>query len=672
MKQASATAAGAPPRAFGMQSLLMGLPAITVVPLLLLAAVLLYVMAGRAKDEAWGALAADTQELAREIEREVASAAKLLAVLSEAPVLQAEPPDLERFDAYARRAIDPIFRLESIAILDRDGRRLMDSLQPSQAREGLSPVTLQLVQRQVFETERPAISQLYESPISGRLSVSINVPVIRDGRPRWVMSARLGPEHFTGLLAEHAARSDRVVTLFDGNNRLIARSREAERHFGRTASPPALQALQSGPSGAVEFESFEGSLLMWSWQRLPSGWTVLVGTPAAVYKAQLYTSMARLAAAGLGALAIGLAAAALLGRRITRSVSTMGESASTLLEGRDSGYRWSGVRQLDALHRTLQLAGSRLAAAVAERSRAMEAKRVALDAERAARAEAEAANRAKDEFLAMLSHELRNPLPPIVNMVKLLGRSEPLTDQGRQAVGVIARQVEHLKRLVDDLMEATRVTKGMILLQLRPVDVAAVIEEAVEAARASGEGQDRRITLEIAPGLGHIQADPVRIKQVLENVLGNAIKYSRGGDAIHVEAAGDADGVEIRVRDEGVGIDPEHLSRIFGLFVQLDATIDRARGGLGIGLALVRALVQMHGGRVRAESEGKGRGATFAVWLPRQVPLDMVPPVVERPPAPRRRVSDTPTEAVDAAPPAPPITPATPQGASTPHDASTP
>ena len=235
------------------------------------------------------------------------------------------------------------------------------------------------------------------------------------------------------------------------------------------------------------------------------------------------------------------------------------------------------------------------------------------------------ADRAKDEFLAMLAHELRNPLAPLTNALKLLERDAPLAASHRRALAIAQRQTAQLTRLVDDLLEVSRITRGKIELRCEPTLVAAAVYNAAESVAGAIEARGQRLHVALPSATGRIRADPARLAQVLENLLTNASKYTPDGGTIRVEVEEDAHAVVIRVADDGIGIEPDKLAQVFELFAQIDATLDRAQGGLGIGLALVRRLVALHGGSVTAESAGRGRGATFTVRLPRGGPAAEAP-----------------------------------------------
>jgi signal transduction histidine kinase/DNA-binding response OmpR family regulator len=224
-------------------------------------------------------------------------------------------------------------------------------------------------------------------------------------------------------------------------------------------------------------------------------------------------------------------------------------------------------------------------------------------------------DRRKDEFLATLAHELRNPLAPIRNALHIMRLDADETTIA-QAHAMMERQLGHMVRLIDDLLDLSRITRGKLELRKEPVDLAAVIANAVETARPLIEAAGHELSVSLATAVGPIEADAVRLAQVVSNLLSNAAKYTdRGGRIVLTTRRGERE-VAISVRDSGIGIPPESLPTVFDMFMQVDRSSDRSQGGLGIGLTLVKNLVEMHGGRVEAKSDGAGKGSEFIVHLP--------------------------------------------------------
>ncbi len=225
--------------------------------------------------------------------------------------------------------------------------------------------------------------------------------------------------------------------------------------------------------------------------------------------------------------------------------------------------------------------------------------------------------RRKDVFLATIAHEMRNPLAPIRNALTILKTPVAGPETVTYAIEVLDRQVQQMVRLVDDLLDVSRIARGKVHLHKEWVDVAAVVRQAVEASRPLVEARHQELTVALPSNLAPLSADPARLAQVLTNLLNNAAKYTDEGGQIRLTVEQDKEEVILRVRDTGIGIPPEMLPRIFDVFTQVDGAQQRSQGGLGIGLALVRGLVELHGGRVEAHSEGRGKGSEFVVRLPR-------------------------------------------------------
>jgi signal transduction histidine kinase/DNA-binding response OmpR family regulator len=240
---------------------------------------------------------------------------------------------------------------------------------------------------------------------------------------------------------------------------------------------------------------------------------------------------------------------------------------------------------------------------------------VALDNARLYR-EVQEADRQKNEFLAMLAHELRNPLAPVRNAVQVLLSEGTSPRQQQWSKEVIARQVQQMVRMVDDLLDVSRITRGKITLRTEAVDLAAVVADAVETSRPVIDQRRQELTVSLPSEPVRAEGDATRLAQVVANLLNNAAKYTEEGGRIWLSMERAAGEVIVRIRDTGMGIAPEMLSRIFEPFAQADRSLDRSQGGLGIGLTLARRLIELHGGRISAHSNGPGTGSEFVVYLP--------------------------------------------------------
>jgi signal transduction histidine kinase/ActR/RegA family two-component response regulator len=317
-----------------------------------------------------------------------------------------------------------------------------------------------------------------------------------------------------------------------------------------------------------------------------------------------YEARERLVDAGLivGAvmllsLLIALPVSTWLGRRLSRPLLDITDVAHRVMERRDFSVRVTKTTNdeigylVDTFNAMLDEVGRRAAAL-------------------------EDADRKKDQFLAVLSHELRNPINPIRNAIAVLRMAQDDPAKVAWAGDIIDRQARLLSRLLDDLMDVARITQNKIELRMQVIDIGSVLDLAVESARASIEANRQQLHVDKPVEPVFVLADPARLAQVLGNILSNAAKYTPEGGAIAVRAVRDDGKVRVSIRDTGLGIAPENLGRVFDMFVQVSNPTSRVAGGLGIGLALVRAFVEMHGGTVAARSEGLGKGSEFIVALP--------------------------------------------------------
>ena len=286
------------------------------------------------------------------------------------------------------------------------------------------------------------------------------------------------------------------------------------------------------------------------------------------------------------------------------------EVANRALAEANQNLQLEKARELQALNADLQFTNQELGqsnkalqAQIAERSRVEQALKEA--------------DRRKDEFLAILAHELRNPLAALSASARLLGRQAQKPEVAAMACNAVQRQVSHMARLLDDLLDVSRISHGRMQLHMDRVDVKEVVRSAVEMVRPQMESKQHVLQVELGGQDAPVLADAVRLIQVIANLLNNSVKYTPAGGQIHIELRSNRKEVLVLVRDNGIGIAPDALDQVFDMFSQAGRTSSEAQGGLGIGLTLVKGLVRLHGGNVRALSDGEGRGSEFTITLPR-------------------------------------------------------
>jgi signal transduction histidine kinase/ActR/RegA family two-component response regulator len=355
----------------------------------------------------------------------------------------------------------------------------------------------------------------------------------------------------------------------------------------------------------------EGTPVRTVFMRAPlSGWSVAVGVPHHVLYAAQRRSMWNVVTVGAAFLALSVAMALVVARRIRRSVEALVGVADTLSAPDDArGTIDTPITDLAHLGQALVAAGQLIRERGASLERQLEELRVAREA-------ADAGNRAKDGFLAVLSHELRTPLNAVYGWARMLRSGQVSAETSQRALDAIVRNADAQVQMIDDLLDVSRVIAGKMRLDVRVVDLQTVVADALDAVRPAAEGKSIRLQAVLDPRAGPITGDPARLQQVVWNLLMNAVKFTPKGGRVQVHLQRVNFHVEIVVSDTGRGIDPDVLPFIFDRFRQADSSSTRAHGGLGLGLALVKQLVELHGGTVVAQSGGEGKGATFIVRLP--------------------------------------------------------
>jgi signal transduction histidine kinase len=487
------------------------------------------------------------------------------------------------------------------------------------------PATAPLVHpewvRAVIATHRPAVSQALREPTSGRWMVTIGVPVLRGTELKYVLGARLYAVAFSRILQRQSIPPDGIVTLLDAEPKIIARTQNEDRYVGRPSSPEFVQRSRASAEGSWRSTTLEGTPVYSAWSRSPvTGWTIAVGLPAEPIVGPIRRSFTALLLAGLGMCAAALVLAVILGRDIVRGQGGAAAAARALARGEQPPLFESRIAETHELAERLREAGSILEQRLKERDAAQaEAERhraALLERETSARRAAEALNRAKDDFIATVSHELRTPLNAILGWTSLLRTGTLDPSRYAHALDVIERNTRAQAQVVDDLLDLSRVIQGTVRLDREAIDLGAVLDTAVESLKPTADARQITLTCASPRGVTIVSGDQARMQQVAWNILSNALKFTPAGGRIEAAASVDHDDACIRISDSGEGIAPEFLPYVFDRFRQENEAVTRTHAGLGLGLALVRHLVELHGGTIEAASDGKGKGATFTVRLP--------------------------------------------------------
>jgi signal transduction histidine kinase/ActR/RegA family two-component response regulator len=476
--------------------------------------------------------------------------------------------------------------------------------------------------RTAIATRRPSVSTVSKDPVLQQWVVTIGVPVIAPGGSvRAVIGARVFASVFSDILRRQRTPGDGIAALVDAQPALIARTRSEPKYQGQPASAEFAKRSREAHEGVLKSNTLEGSLAYSAWHKSDmTGWTVGVALPADVIDLSLRRSLTALIAVAVGMIALGLAAALFIRRRLVDSQRATADAARALARGEPAAPRASVIAEIQDLSTALADAAKILETRLRERDAAQQEverqRTAAFEREHTARRAAEALSRAKDEFVATVSHELRTPLNAIFGWVTLLRTNTFGPDRQKQGLEVIHRNAAAQLALINDLLDMSRVLRGTMRLDMHPVDFAMVVDAAIDALLPTADA--RRISVDVAAprGFALVSGDQSRLQQIIFNLVSNSLKFTPPDGRITVRLYAEGDEAVLDVVDTGEGIAPEFLPYVFDRFRQEASHAGRPHEGLGIGLSLVRHLAELHGGKVTAESAGKGQGARFTLRLP--------------------------------------------------------
>jgi signal transduction histidine kinase/ActR/RegA family two-component response regulator len=571
-------------------------------PLAIVAAAMLGYLAGERQRDAKETALAVSRALATAVDSELRATVGALHSLALSDDLQ--PQGLREFHALAGR-VSSSLGWRTVVLADAQGQVLFSSAQPMGAASPV-PVDPESMQRAITRRQ-PVVGSVTTGARNAGPAFAVRLPVLRQGELHYVLSAVIPVEHILAVLLRQYLPSTSVVTVLDQNLNRVARSRPNPA----LRPSPSLQALlqSGGAEGVGPTITLEGMRSHTGFSRLQNwGWVVATGISAEDGDSGLYGVLGAVGAGLLASLALAAFMAWFFSRDVIEPIETLKGAAGALGRGETVRTGPLGIAELEDVGEALELAS-------AERDRAARERETLLARATEALQRAEEAGRSKDEFLAMLGHELRNPLAPMATALHLMARKGDAATRSEREV--MERQVAHMKRLVDDLLDVSRITGKRMEMRMQPLRLADLVGHAAQAVQPVLGLRRLDLAIDDDARLLWVSGDEVRLGQVLNNLLGNAIKFTgpEGRITLSLRRARDGYG-EIAVVDTGFGMPAEVLEHVFDLFYQAPQGADRSRGGLGLGLAIVRSLVEMHGGTVQAESAGDGRGSAFTLRLP--------------------------------------------------------
>jgi signal transduction histidine kinase/ActR/RegA family two-component response regulator len=585
-----------------LRSQLLLLVAGSIVPVLALSFVLGYFVLSHEKASFQEAAMDRNRTFVTAIDAQVQGHIQTLRLLATSPALASG--NLAAFHAEARRALETQPDWRNIFVLEPSGQHLVSALHdldrelPRASDSELDAIAL------VAKGGQTRIGSLSSGPKGSFYAVPIRTPVVVDGEVKYVLQFILKPEALARLMRAQDYAEEWSVGIVDARGAVIARLPIVEP--GSRLAEPFTAAIAERSIGWTRGSTVEGIDSYFAHQTSTvTGWTVGVAIPADQLHGNSYRAARYMLLGGLASLLLAGLFALALARRIERPVALLAQAARGLGQGPNDAIAEAKADAQAAEVLQLALALEEGAKALQERENLREREQNAL----------RAADKAKDEFLAMLGHELRNPLGAITASAHLLRLSKPGAEPATHAHVVIERQARQMTRLVEDLLDVSRLAMGKVTLHLERLDLATLVEHVVSIWQQSGRTrQERRLECNLAACW--IEADRDRMEQVLSNLLDNAEKFSPPGKPISIQLSAVEGCAVLEVADEGQGISPDDLPNIFALFMQGKQTIDRPQGGIGLGLSLVRQLVELQGGSVTVASEGHGHGAQFVVKLP--------------------------------------------------------
>ncbi len=582
------------PSTVSLRRLLVLLTGLGLLPLALLGVWGLYLVGDYQQREQERALLDLSRALSSAVDAELEASVGALNAMARTPALATG--DLRTFHAFAQAQVAAQPDWLAVFLSDTSGAILLRTTAPFGTPGGpvADPASLQ----RAIASLQPVAGSIARGK-GGRAAFPVRVPVENNFGRDYILSAVIKPDRMLRVIERQQAPASSVIAIMDASGTIVARSKGQQRLVGGPPSASLAKLMREGGAEAVgRTTTLEGESVTSGYVRSRYGWSVAIGVPTAALAPASLQGITFYGAGLAASLLACIAISTLLANRIVRAFRNLEQGTAALGAGQPVGAAPARIGEIVRMQEALQAAAAQRDAHEAERSRLLASLEAALDDSRAA-------GRVKDEFLAMLGHELRNPLSPIVTSLDLMDmRNEPTSVRERT---IMRRQVNHLRRLVDDLLDVSRIASGKLTVDLKPLDLADLVRHTVAAFPRAG--------VELAaPESLWVRGDESRLTQVLNNLLSNAARFGRDHIGVQLDTH---DGLaRLLVTDDGVGMGASMLERIFEPFFQAPQPLARNTGGLGLGLAIVRRIVELHGGSVSAYSEGEGRGSRFEVRLP--------------------------------------------------------
>jgi signal transduction histidine kinase/ActR/RegA family two-component response regulator len=589
------------------RSYLIFMAAAILIPVLVFSGLGLYLLLKQERESRLRAVEETARATALAIDQEIADAEGALRVLAHTQYIQADDfVSLHKLMQAGNKTPDAW-----TVVFDYDGKVLVNSLVPIDKQ--FFTVRYPWIAG-VFDSQKPYVSDLRNGLVSNDLVISVSVPIPSSVGKKYVLNQTYRADHFNRSLALRPIPKTWIVGLFDSKGISIGRNKDAANLTGKPVRPDLYQASLGAFSGRTRHVTRENIAVYSVFTHTErTGWTVAIGVPESEIELAARQAVAYTAAALGLVFALASLGVLILVRRLTRAVTIAESAARTLGQGRIPAVQPSNVSELDMLQLALHDAGTALSRENAARRQLEQERESLLGSERQARQLAEEQNKAKDEFLAMLGHELRNPLGAISSALMVMTLPGAKPEQVKRAHDIAHRQAEHLAKIMDDLLDVGRVMAGKILLKKQTIELGEFVKRSVDSHAVHHATHRWHVDVHEV----WVDADPTRLEQIIGNILANAVRYTPAGGSIDVRVRSQGDEAVVEITDTGIGMSDELLPRIFDVFVQGPATIDRAQGGLGLGLALVKRLLTLHGGTVTAQSPGPGQGSSFMMRLPR-------------------------------------------------------